>query len=56
MCRSKGYELLKGLSGVSTHEHEERVPILENSQDYEELAAELVEVLANVSPTRTECC
>jgi methylthioribulose-1-phosphate dehydratase len=41
----KGYELLKGLSGVSTHEHEERVPILYNSQDYEELAAQLVEVL-----------
>jgi methylthioribulose-1-phosphate dehydratase len=41
----KGYELLKGLSGVSTHEHEERVPILENSQDYEELALNLDEVL-----------
>jgi methylthioribulose-1-phosphate dehydratase len=41
----KGYELLKGLSGVSTHEHEERVPILRNSQDYEQLAAELVEAL-----------
>jgi methylthioribulose-1-phosphate dehydratase len=41
----KGYELLKGLSGVTTHEHEERVPILQNSQDYEELAAEMVEIL-----------
>jgi methylthioribulose-1-phosphate dehydratase len=41
----KGYELLKGLNGVSTHEYEERVPILRNSQDYEELAAELVEAL-----------
>ena len=36
-----GYELLKGLSGVSTHEHVERVPILKNSQDYGVLAAEL---------------
>lgn len=36
-----GYELLKGLSGVSTHEHRERVPILENSQNYAELSAEL---------------
>ena len=36
-----GYELLKGLSGVATHEHVERVPILKNSQDYEVLAAEL---------------
>lgn len=29
----QGYELLKGLSGVSTHEHTERIPIVENSQD-----------------------
>jgi methylthioribulose-1-phosphate dehydratase len=36
-----GYELLKGLSGVNTHEHEERVPILPNSQDYEALASRL---------------
>ncbi len=28
-----GYEILKGLSGVKTHEHTERVPIVENSQD-----------------------
>jgi len=36
-----GYELLKGLSGVNTHEYEERVPILENSQNYAALAVEL---------------
>lgn len=29
-----GYEMLKGLSGVRTHEHTEKVPIVENSQDY----------------------
>jgi len=29
----RGYEVLKGLSGVKTHEHTERVPIVENSQD-----------------------
>ncbi len=29
-----GYELLKGLSGINTHEHTEKVPIVENSQDY----------------------
>lgn len=29
-----GYEMLKGLAGVSTHEHTEMVPIVENSQDY----------------------
>jgi methylthioribulose-1-phosphate dehydratase len=30
----EGYEMLKGLAGVATHEHLERVPIVENSQDY----------------------
>ncbi len=29
----QGYEVLKGFSGVTTHEHTERVPIVENSQD-----------------------
>jgi methylthioribulose-1-phosphate dehydratase len=37
----EGYELLKGLSGVTSHAYIERVPILENSQDYEDLAAQL---------------
>ena len=31
--RIKGYEVLKGLSGVDTHEHTEVIPIVENSQD-----------------------
>lgn len=30
----EGYEMLKGLAGVTTHEHREIVPIVENSQDY----------------------
>lgn len=30
----EGYEMLKGLAGVMTHEHRESVPIVENSQDY----------------------
>lgn len=34
----EGYEMLKGLAGVTTHEHTERVPIVENSQDYVALA------------------
>lgn len=34
----EGYEMLKGLSGVTTHEHKEKVPIVENSQDYVALA------------------
>jgi methylthioribulose-1-phosphate dehydratase len=29
----QGYEALKGLSGVSTHEYSESIPIVENSQD-----------------------
>ena len=34
----EGYEMLKGLAGVTTHEHREIVPIVENSQDYVALA------------------
>jgi methylthioribulose-1-phosphate dehydratase len=34
------YEMLKGLSGVMTHEHREWLPILENSQDLALLAKE----------------
>lgn len=30
----EGYEMLKGLNGVITHEHREVLPIIENSQDY----------------------
>jgi methylthioribulose-1-phosphate dehydratase len=30
----EGYEMLKGLDGVGTHEHRERLPILENTQDW----------------------
>jgi methylthioribulose-1-phosphate dehydratase len=36
----EGYEMLKGLEGVVTHEHREWVPILENSQDMQALAVE----------------
>jgi methylthioribulose-1-phosphate dehydratase len=41
----EGYEILKGLSGVTTHAHLERVPILENTQDYGLLARELAGAL-----------
>lgn len=41
----RGYELLKGLSGVATHEHTERVPIIENTQEYAPLAENLKAVL-----------
>jgi methylthioribulose-1-phosphate dehydratase len=36
----EGYEMLKGLEGVRTHEHREWIPIVENSQDMEALSAE----------------
>ena len=35
----EGYEMLKGLEGVRTHEHSEWLPIIGNSQDMSELAA-----------------
>jgi methylthioribulose-1-phosphate dehydratase len=35
----EGYEMLKGLSGVATHEHREWLPIVDNSQDWEKDAA-----------------
>jgi methylthioribulose-1-phosphate dehydratase len=41
----EGYEMLKGLSGVVTHEHREWVPILENSQDMKALSAETARLL-----------
>jgi methylthioribulose-1-phosphate dehydratase len=34
----EGYEMLKGLQGVRTHEHKEWLPIIENSQDMPALA------------------
>ncbi|MGO9335911.1 MAG: methylthioribulose 1-phosphate dehydratase [Terracidiphilus sp.] len=40
-----GYELLKGLSNVATHEHAEQVPILGNSQNYADLTAQLATAL-----------
>jgi methylthioribulose-1-phosphate dehydratase len=40
-----GYEMLKGLSGVHTHKHQEWLPILDNSQNMGELARELEELL-----------
>lgn len=37
----EGYELLKGLAGVTTHAHLEQVPVIENTQDYAALSATL---------------
>lgn len=40
-----GYEMLKGLEGIKTHEHRESIPIFENSQDIPALASEVERVL-----------
>lgn len=37
----EGYEMLKGLSGIKTHEHRERLEIIDNTQDIRSLAREL---------------
>lgn len=42
-----GYEMLKGLSGVTTHEHREWLPVLENDQDMPRLAAVVARTLAD---------
>jgi methylthioribulose-1-phosphate dehydratase len=47
----EGYELLKGLSDVGTHEHVERVPILKNSQNYSELTVQLADALKEYPET-----
>jgi methylthioribulose-1-phosphate dehydratase len=40
-----GYEMLKGLAGVTTHEHREWIPIVDNDQDMERLARRVGETL-----------
>lgn len=42
----RGYEMLKGLEGVTTHESEVLVPVLRNSQDMTALSDEVGELLA----------
>ena len=41
----EGYEMLKGLAGVTTHEHREWIPILDNDQDMIRLAVRVRDVL-----------
>jgi methylthioribulose-1-phosphate dehydratase len=43
--RIEGYEMLKGLKGVSSHRHREWLPILENDQDVPKLAQEVEKLL-----------
>ena len=40
-----GFEMLKGLQGVQTHEHTEWLPIIDNSQDMRALALSVAETL-----------
>ena len=42
----EGYEMLKGLEGVATHEHREWFPIIENDQDMVRLAGRVRDTLA----------
>ena len=46
-----GYEMLKGLAGVTTHEHREWIPIVENDQDM----ARMAPVVRGVLAERAEC-
>jgi len=43
-----GYEMLKGLAGVTTHEHQQWVEIFENTQDIPALADEFARRLSDV--------
>jgi methylthioribulose-1-phosphate dehydratase len=42
----EGYEMLKGLDGLSTHAHREWVPIVENDQDMVRLSRSVRSALA----------
>ncbi len=44
-----GYEMLKGLDGIRTHEHREELPIIENTQDWA-AAVPQVEALLRAKP------
>jgi methylthioribulose-1-phosphate dehydratase len=41
-----GFEMLKGLHGVLTHEHQEWIPIIENTQKWEESRSHIEDVLS----------
>jgi len=41
----EGYEMLKGLQGVKTHQHTEWLPIIENSQDMSALSESIGKIL-----------
>jgi methylthioribulose-1-phosphate dehydratase len=41
----QGFEMLKGLDGVATHEHREWLPVIENTQDWEAAAPSITALL-----------
>lgn len=45
----EGYEMLKGLDGVETHEHQEWLPVVENTQDWA-AAAPQIETMLRAHP------
>ena len=45
----EGYEMLKGLDGVTSHVHREWVPIVDNDQDMSRLALEVRDLLVSES-------
>jgi methylthioribulose-1-phosphate dehydratase len=45
----EGYEMLKGLNGVTTHEHREWLPIVANAQDWA-AEAEALEAMLRAHP------
>ena len=47
----EGYEMLKGLAHVTTHEHREWIPIIENDQDMDRLA----DVVRRTLSSRPSC-
>ncbi len=51
--RMEGYEMLKGLTGVRTHEHRQWVPVFENTQDIPALAGEVAKRLNDPVETLT---
>lgn len=44
-----GFEMLKGLDGVATHEHAEWLPVFENTQDIHVLAEKVAGLLADLA-------
>ena len=45
----EGYEMLKGLEGVATHEHRQWVPIFDNTQDIPQLAKQVEPEFSNAT-------